>query len=83
MGEQGLGTIVLIGAGLETSGVINYIPLLCGRTLKGSIYGGVRIQSDLPVIIEKCINKVFPFLISTVFLILLLMQRKEFTSTIF
>ncbi|KAM7480716.1 hypothetical protein LguiB_005299 [Lonicera macranthoides] len=55
--KVGLGTIVLIGAGMETSGVINYIPLLCGRTLKGSIYGGVRIQSDLPVIIEKCINK--------------------------
>nr|AVX32614.1 alcohol dehydrogenase VoADH1 [Valeriana officinalis] len=56
----GLGTIVMIGAGMETSGVINYIPLLCGRKLIGSIYGGVRIRSDLPLIIEKCINKEIP-----------------------
>lgn len=49
---------MLIGAGLKTSGEINYIPLLCGRTLKGSIYGGVRPQSDLPTIVDKCINKV-------------------------
>lgn len=55
---KGLGTVVLIGAGLETSGVINYIPLLCGRVLKGSIYGGVRPLSDLPTIIDKCIKKV-------------------------
>ncbi|KAK2997793.1 hypothetical protein RJ639_025579 [Escallonia herrerae] len=55
--KVGLGTVVLIGAGLETSGNIKLIPLLCGRTLKGSIYGGVRPQSDLPTIIDKCINK--------------------------
>ncbi|KAL0330750.1 UNVERIFIED_CONTAM: 8-hydroxygeraniol oxidoreductase [Sesamum angustifolium] len=53
----GLGTIVFIGAGLEKSGELNYIPLLCGRTVRGSIYGGVRTQSDLPKIVEKCVNK--------------------------
>ncbi|CAI9093495.1 OLC1v1029004C1 [Oldenlandia corymbosa var. corymbosa] len=58
--KVGLGTIVLIGAGLEPSGVINYIPLLCGRVLKGSIYGGVRPLSDLPTIVDKCINKEIP-----------------------
>lgn len=56
--EQGLGTVVFIGAGLEKSGELNYIPLLCGRTIRGSIYGGVRPQTDLPEIVEKCVNKV-------------------------
>ncbi|KAA8533449.1 hypothetical protein F0562_031117 [Nyssa sinensis] len=55
--KVGIGTSVLIGAGLQQSGKINFVPLLCGRTLKGSIYGGVKIQSDLPIIFEKCINK--------------------------
>nr|AKI87770.1 8HGO-4 [Gentiana rigescens] len=55
--KVGLGTVVLIGAGFETSGTINFIPLLCGRTVKGSIYGGVRPNSDLPAIIAKCVNK--------------------------
>ncbi|XP_073020567.1 8-hydroxygeraniol oxidoreductase-like isoform X2 [Primulina eburnea] len=57
--KVGLGTTVLIGAGLKTSGELKYIPLLCGRTVKGSIYGGVRPQSDLPKIVENCINKEF------------------------
>ncbi|XP_022853376.1 alcohol dehydrogenase class-3-like [Olea europaea var. sylvestris] len=55
--KVGLGTIVFIGAGLHLSGELKYIPLLCGRTIKGSIYGGVRPQTDLPKIVEKCINK--------------------------
>ncbi|XP_011081820.1 alcohol dehydrogenase-like 1 [Sesamum indicum] len=55
--KVGLGTVVLIGAGLEKSVELNYIPLLCGRTVRGSIYGGVRAQSDLPKIVEKCVNK--------------------------
>ncbi|MFX9847871.1 zinc-binding dehydrogenase, partial [Acinetobacter baumannii] len=55
--KVGLGTVVLIGAGLETSGELKYVPLLCGRTVKGCIYGGIRAQSDLPKIVEKCLNK--------------------------
>ncbi|KAG5559067.1 hypothetical protein RHGRI_008848 [Rhododendron griersonianum] len=56
--KVGIGSAVLIGAGTETSGQINFIPLLCGRTLKGSIYGGIRTKSDLPIIFDKCLNKV-------------------------
>ncbi|KAI8565286.1 hypothetical protein RHMOL_Rhmol03G0247100 [Rhododendron molle] len=55
--KVGIGSAVLIGAGTETSGQINFIPLLCGRTLKGSIYGGIRTKSDLPIIFDKCLNK--------------------------
>ncbi|XP_022883219.1 alcohol dehydrogenase-like 5 [Olea europaea var. sylvestris] len=55
--KVGLVTIVFIGAGLHLSGELKYIPLLCGRTIKGSIYGGVRPQIDFLKIVEKCINK--------------------------
>ncbi|CAA3005276.1 alcohol dehydrogenase [Olea europaea subsp. europaea] len=55
--KVGLGTIVFIGAGLHLNGELKYIPLLCGRTIKGSIYGGVRPQTNLLKIVEKCINK--------------------------
>ncbi|KAK3016744.1 hypothetical protein RJ639_006722, partial [Escallonia herrerae] len=54
--KMGLGTVVLIGAN-QSSGVVKFIPLLHGRTVKGSIYGGVRPQSDVPTIIDKCINR--------------------------
>ncbi|KAL8522021.1 hypothetical protein ACS0TY_012249 [Phlomoides rotata] len=55
--KVGLGTVVLIGVGLQRSGELHYTPLLCGRTIKGSVYGGVRPQTDLPKIVEKCVNK--------------------------
>ncbi|CAA2983516.1 alcohol dehydrogenase [Olea europaea subsp. europaea] len=38
--KVGLGTIVFIGSGLHLSGELKYIQFLCGRTIKGSIYGG-------------------------------------------
>lgn len=56
--------MVFIGAGLEKSGELNYIPLLCGRTVVGSIYGGVRTHTDLPSIVEKCVNKVHSSLLN-------------------
>ncbi|KAL2236917.1 alcohol dehydrogenase-like 1 isoform X2 [Sesamum indicum] len=55
--KMGLGTIMVLGVGPGKSVEVDYIPLLCGRTLRGSTYGGVRTQSDLPKIIEKCVNK--------------------------
>jgi S-(hydroxymethyl)glutathione dehydrogenase/alcohol dehydrogenase len=32
-------------------------PFFCGRTVKGSIFGGIRTKSDLPIIFDKCLNK--------------------------
>lgn len=48
----------MVSAGDESRAELDYVSLLYGRTLKGTTYGGVRIHSDLPKIIEKCINKV-------------------------
>nr|GEV79634.1 alcohol dehydrogenase-like 1 [Tanacetum cinerariifolium] len=53
----GIGTVVPIGAGGEASVAINSLILFSGRTLKCTTFGGVRTQSDLPVIIDKCLNK--------------------------
>ncbi|XP_035830841.1 alcohol dehydrogenase 1 isoform X2 [Helianthus annuus] len=53
----GIGTTVAIGVGMEMNWGIRNITLLSGRTLKGSLMGGIKTQSDLPVILDKCINK--------------------------
>ncbi|XP_059283910.1 8-hydroxygeraniol oxidoreductase-like isoform X1 [Lycium ferocissimum] len=55
--KVGIGTVVLIGTGNGTNGEINLNPLLCGRTMKGSIYGGIRVHSDLPSLLHRCANK--------------------------
>ncbi|PWA63785.1 alcohol dehydrogenase superfamily, zinc-type [Artemisia annua] len=53
----GLGTTILIGVALETSRTLSDPAIMCGRTLKGSLFGGIKTRSDLPVILQKCINK--------------------------
>ncbi|XP_059307620.1 8-hydroxygeraniol oxidoreductase-like [Lycium ferocissimum] len=55
--KLGMGTIVLIGTGNGISREFNLIPLLCGRTMKGSIYGGIRVHSDLPALLHRCASK--------------------------
>lgn len=54
---------ILLGAGTQKTVEINFFPLLGGRGLKYSVFGGIKVQSDLPFIVDKCINKVrtFPF----------------------
>ncbi|KAK9058348.1 hypothetical protein SSX86_023189 [Deinandra increscens subsp. villosa] len=53
----GIGTTVAIGLGHNINWAINCVTLLSGRTLKGSLMGGVKTQSDLLIIVHKCINK--------------------------
>ena len=55
---KGAGKIIQIGAGVHLSVNINFIGLILGRTLKGSIFGGLKAKSDLPIIYEKCRNGV-------------------------
>uniref|UniRef100_A0A5B7BYK4 Putative alcohol dehydrogenase 2 n=1 Tax=Davidia involucrata TaxID=16924 RepID=A0A5B7BYK4_DAVIN len=55
--KVGIGTAILLGAGTQKSIEIDFLPLLSARTLKYSVFGGIKIQSDLPIIVEKCINK--------------------------
>ncbi|KAK6243741.1 hypothetical protein QUC31_010150 [Theobroma cacao] len=55
--KLGAGKIIQIGAGEHSSVNINFIGILLGRTLKGSIFGGLKGKSDLPIIYEKCKNR--------------------------
>ncbi|KAJ9558600.1 hypothetical protein OSB04_013214 [Centaurea solstitialis] len=53
----GLGTTVSIGVGLDSDLAIKNTTLLYGRTVKGSFLGGVKTQTDLPILIGICINE--------------------------
>ncbi|KAF5947513.1 hypothetical protein HYC85_013470 [Camellia sinensis] len=55
--HRGVGIAILLGAGTHKSVEINFMPLLSGRAMKYSVFGGIKVQSDLPVIVDKCINK--------------------------
>ncbi|KAI9157111.1 hypothetical protein LWI28_017135 [Acer negundo] len=58
--KLGKGKTIVIGAGLNPSIEINLLSIVTGRTLKGSIFGGLKPISDLPIILHKCTNKEFP-----------------------
>ncbi|KAJ8761713.1 hypothetical protein K2173_004489 [Erythroxylum novogranatense] len=53
----GAGKTILVGATEEATVPIIFLPLLCGGTLKGTVFGGLKIKSDLPFIFDKCHNK--------------------------
>ncbi|PON49502.1 Alcohol dehydrogenase superfamily, zinc-type [Trema orientale] len=55
--KLGKGKAIAIGLSDVTNLQISYLALLCGRTLKGSIFGGLRTKTDLPLLVEKCKNK--------------------------
>lgn len=52
----------MLGAGTEKSVEIDFVTLLSCRSFKYAVFGGVKVQSDLPLIIHKCINKVPTYL---------------------
>ncbi|KAK4256037.1 hypothetical protein QN277_008953 [Acacia crassicarpa] len=57
--KVGTGKAIAIGAGIEEFVPINLFGLL-GRTLKGSLFGGLKPKSDLSILAAKCKNKDFP-----------------------
>ncbi|XP_022878060.1 alcohol dehydrogenase-like 1 isoform X2 [Olea europaea var. sylvestris] len=54
--KVGIGTMIMLGAGTQKSMEINFSTVLCCRTFKYSIFGGVKVQSELPVVIDKCVK---------------------------
>ncbi|WCJ27763.1 Alcohol dehydrogenase 1 [Euphorbia peplus] len=56
--KLGTGKAIVIGVGSEITSIDTF-SLLSGRTLKGSVFGGIKIKSDLPIILDKCKNKEF------------------------
>uniref|UniRef100_A0A453P5P7 Uncharacterized protein n=1 Tax=Aegilops tauschii subsp. strangulata TaxID=200361 RepID=A0A453P5P7_AEGTS len=56
---QGWGLTVTLGVPKAKPEVsAHYGLLLSGRTLKGSLFGGWRPKSDIPLLVEKYANKV-------------------------
>ncbi|GKB77538.1 alcohol dehydrogenase-like 1 protein [Tanacetum coccineum] len=55
--KMGLGIAVALGVGLQTDRAVSDVGLMFGRTLKGSLFGGIRARSDLPAILQKFSNK--------------------------
>ena len=55
---QGKGQTIVIGAGIDRTVQVNFLSLLFGGTLKGCVFGGLKSRTDLPIIIDKCKNKV-------------------------
>lgn len=53
MRDQGKGMLTLVGAGKNTPLQIDFMTVIAGRTMKGSIFGGIKVQSDNPVIKEN------------------------------
>lgn len=54
--KPGIGKMVMLGAGIDKSVEIDLVTLLRCTTFKYAVFGGVKVQSDLPVIIDRCIN---------------------------
>ncbi|KAI4304553.1 hypothetical protein MLD38_040047 [Melastoma candidum] len=55
--KPGGGMAVVVGAGTDNDLHVNFITLLMGRTMKGTIFGGIKPRSDLPVLFDKCERK--------------------------
>ncbi|XP_061996538.1 CYP enzymes assisting alcohol dehydrogenase-like [Rosa rugosa] len=53
---QGKGTTIVLGPSGVTPVQIDYLSLMSGRTLKGSVFGGLKAKTDLPILINKCMN---------------------------
>ncbi|CAA0835680.1 Alcohol dehydrogenase-like 3 [Striga hermonthica] len=55
--KVGIGKMMMLGAATEKCVEIDFVTLLSCRTFKYAVFGGVRVQSDLPRLIQKCIDK--------------------------
>ncbi|CAJ1934106.1 unnamed protein product [Sphenostylis stenocarpa] len=59
--KVGTGKTITIGLGIEHVVSIGVLSILFGRTLKGSVFGGLKPISDLSTVANKCQKKEFPF----------------------
>uniref|UniRef100_I1LP46 Enoyl reductase (ER) domain-containing protein n=2 Tax=Glycine subgen. Soja TaxID=1462606 RepID=I1LP46_SOYBN len=56
----GTGKAIVIGVGIEITLPLGLFAILLGRTLKGSVFGGLRAISDLSILADKGHKKEFP-----------------------
>ncbi|XP_057816485.1 alcohol dehydrogenase-like 1 isoform X1 [Cryptomeria japonica] len=54
--RNGWGTTVIIGVNM-TEIPIDFGELLCGKTIKGSLFGGMKAKTDLPLLVDMYMKK--------------------------
>lgn len=52
----GKGMAVIVGTTHERTATINPLEFVKGKTLKGSVFGGLKPQLDIPTLADKCLN---------------------------
>ncbi|KHN46479.1 hypothetical protein glysoja_035155 [Glycine soja] len=58
MVPKGTGKTIVISVGAEPILPVGLFAILHGRTLKGTLFGGLKAVSDLSIVAEKCQKKV-------------------------
>ncbi|CAI8618499.1 unnamed protein product [Vicia faba] len=58
--KMGTGKTIALGIGAELVVPLGVLAIQFGRTLKGSVFGGIKAKSDLSIIAHKCQNQEFP-----------------------
>jgi S-(hydroxymethyl)glutathione dehydrogenase/alcohol dehydrogenase len=59
---QGWGKTVIIGVEMHGSPLtLSPYTILRGRTITGSLFGGIKAKSDLPLLAQKYLDKVSVF----------------------
>ncbi|XP_020228264.1 8-hydroxygeraniol oxidoreductase [Cajanus cajan] len=58
--KVGTGKTIAIGAGTEPIIPFGLVSIIYGRTLKGSVFGGLKPISDLSIMANKCQKEEFP-----------------------
>ncbi|KAL5053928.1 hypothetical protein RYX36_034610 [Vicia faba] len=58
--KMGTGKTIALGIGAELVVPLGVLAIQFGRTLKGSVFGGIKAKSDLSIIAHKCQNQDFP-----------------------
>ncbi|CAK8540419.1 unnamed protein product [Lathyrus sativus] len=58
--KLGTGKTIAIGSGVENIVPLDLIAIIFGRTLKGSVFGGLKTISDLSIIADKCQKEELP-----------------------
>lgn len=55
--DQGKGVSTVLGIANVPTVDIRLMALLSGKTLKGCFFGRLKVQSDIPLLVDKCIHK--------------------------
>lgn len=58
--KMGTGKAIAVGIGAELVVPFGLLAIQFGRTLKGSVFGGIKAKSDLTTIANKCQKEEFP-----------------------